>query len=143
MPERPAQAPIVGAAASGGNRPSSGLRGRCGQRAEPGSRDWTNLQRLVQRTLASLKPLLLDNPAPLLLNNVGLLARYDLMALVTEMEASAGRPGHTPNVWLLLPSHQQGLPVIDGVSVPLVNSAQAFGLPPAWVNNQHRAVAMA
>ena len=111
--------------------------------AEPGSRDWTNLQRLVQRTLASLKPLLLDNPAPLLLNNVGLLARYDLMALVTEMEASAGRPGHTPNVWLLLPSHQQGLPVIDGVSVPLVNSAQAFGLPPAWVNNQHRAVAMA
>ncbi|MEP6587327.1 MAG: BREX system serine/threonine kinase PglW [Polaromonas sp.] len=111
--------------------------------AEPGSRDWANLQRLVQRTLASLKPLLLDNPAPLLLTNVGLLARYNLMTLITEMEASAGRPGHTPNMWLLLPTHKQGLPVIDGVPVPLVNSAQAFGLPLAWVNNQHRAAALA
>ncbi len=111
--------------------------------AEPGSRDWANLQRLVQRTLASLKPLLLDNPAPLLLTNVGLLARYDLMVLVTEMEASAGRPGHTPAVWLLLPSHKQGLPVIDGVPVPLVNSTQAFGLPPAWIENKHRAAVSA
>lgn len=111
--------------------------------AEPGSRDWANLQRLVQRTLASLKPLLLDNPAPLLLTNVGLLARYDLMELVTEMEASAGRPGHTPAVWLLLPSHKEGLPVIDGVPVPLVNSTQAFGLPTAWIENKHRAAVSA
>ena len=107
--------------------------------AEPGSRDWANLQRLVQRTLSSLKPLLLDSAAPLLLTNAGLLARYSLMTLVTEMETSVGRPGHTPALWLLLPSHQQGLPVIDGVPVPLVNSAQAFSLPPAWVENQHRA----
>ena len=111
--------------------------------AEPGSRDWANLQRLVQRTLVRLKPLLLDNPAPALLTNVGLLARYDLMALVTEMEASAGRPGRTPAVWLLLPSHKQGLPVIDGVPVPLVNSTQAFGLPPAWIENKHRAAVSA
>lgn len=111
--------------------------------AEPGSRDWNNLQRLVQRTLATLKPTLLNNPAPLLLVNVGLLARYDLMALVTEIEATAGRPGHTPSLWLLLPSHKQGLPVIDGVPVPLVNSAQAFDLPQAWVENKHRAAALA
>ena len=107
--------------------------------AEPGSRDWAKLQLLVQRTLASLKPLLLNNPAPLLLTNVGLLARYDLMALVTEMDASAGRPDHTPALWLLLPSHKQGLPVIDGVPVPLVNSTQAFALSPAWIENKHRA----
>jgi serine/threonine protein kinase len=111
--------------------------------AEPGSRDWANLQRLVQRTLARVKPLLLDNPAPLLLTNVGLLARYDLMALVTEMEVNVGRPGHTPMVWLLLPSHKQGLPVIDGVPVPLVNSTQAFALPPAWIENKHRAAVSA
>ena len=107
--------------------------------AEPGSRDWANLQRLVQRTLTTLKPALLASPGPLLLSNVGLLARYDLMALVTEMDASAGRPGHTPSVWLLLPSHRHGLPVIDGVPVPLVNRAQAFGLPQVWVENKHRA----
>ncbi|MBC7619998.1 MAG: BREX system serine/threonine kinase PglW, partial [Candidatus Saccharibacteria bacterium] len=46
--------------------------------AEPGSRDWTNLQRLVQRTLTTLKSILLDSSAPVLLTNVGLLARYKL-----------------------------------------------------------------
>ncbi|MCZ8257646.1 MAG: BREX system serine/threonine kinase PglW, partial [Polaromonas sp.] len=103
--------------------------------AEPGSRDWVNLQRLVQRTLRTIRPLLLNSPAPLLLTNVGLLARYKLMSLVTEIESSAGRPGHTSSLWLLLPSYKQGLPVIDGESVPLVNSTQAFGLPQAWVEN--------
>lgn len=111
--------------------------------AEPGSRDRTNLHRLVQRTLATVKPILVNSPAPLLLTNVGLLARYDLMALVTEIETSAGRPGHTPSLWLLLPSHKQGLPVIDGVPVPLVNGTQAFSLPHAWVENKHRAAALA
>lgn len=111
--------------------------------AEPGSRDWANLQRLVQRTLTSLRPLLLNNPAPVLLTNVGLLARYDLMALVTEMEASAGRPGHTPAIWMLLASHKQGLPAINGVAVPLVNSSHAFGMPPAWIENKHRAAVAA
>jgi len=109
--------------------------------ADPESRDWINLQRLVQRTIPTLKPILLNNPAPLLLVNVGLLARYDLMALVTEIETYAGRPGHTPSLWMLLPSFKQGLPVIDNVPVPLVNSSQAFGLPQAWVENKHRAVA--
>lgn len=107
--------------------------------AEPGSRDWVNLQRLVQRTLNTIRPLILNSPSPLLLTNVGLLARYKLMALVTEIESFAGRPGHTPSVWLLLSSYKQGLPVIDGESVPLVNSTQAFSLPQAWVENKHRA----
>jgi serine/threonine protein kinase len=111
--------------------------------ADPVSRDWTNLQRLVQRTLCTLKPLLLHSPAPILLANVGLLARYNLMSLVTEIEAAAGRPGHTPALWMLLPSHKQGLPVIDGVPVPLVNGSQSFGLPQAWVENKHRAAALA
>jgi serine/threonine protein kinase len=109
--------------------------------AEPGSRDWVNLQRLVLRALATIKPRLLNNTGAVLLTNVGLLARYELMALVTDMEAAAGRAGHTPALWLLLPSHKQGLPVIDGVSVPLINSARAFNLPRAWITNQHRATA--
>jgi len=107
--------------------------------AEPGSRDWSHLQRLVQRTLVTLKPLLLANPHPILLTNVGLLARYGLMSLITEIESCAGRPGCTPAVWLLLASYRQGLPFIDATPVPLVNSALAFGLPQAWTENQHRA----
>jgi len=106
------------------------------------SRDWTNLMRLVQRTLPALRPALLQSPTPLLLVSAGLLARYDLMQLITEIESAAGRPGHTPSVWLLLPTARQGLPFIDGVAVPLVNNinnTQALALPQAWVENQHRA----
>ena len=78
----------------------------------------------------------------MLLVNTGLLARYGLMSLVTEIEAAAGRPHHTPVVWLLLPSSQQGLPTIDGVPVPLINNinnSQTLALPQAWVENKHRA----
>ena len=43
-------------------------------------------------------------------------------------------------MWLLLPTSQQGLPLIDGVAVPLVNHpARALALPQAWVENKHRA----
>ncbi len=110
------------------------------------SRDWTNLMRLVQRTLPALRTALLQSPAPVLLVSAGLLARYDLMPLITEIEATAGRPAQTPSVWLLLATAHQGLPVIDGVAVPLVNNidnTQTLALPQAWVENQHRAGATA
>ena len=114
--------------------------------ADRGGRDWTNLTRLVQRTLPALRTALLQSPTPLLLVSAGLLARYELMSLITEIEAAAGRPAQTPSVWLLLPTAHQGLPVIDGIAVPLVNNinnAQALALPQAWIENRHRADATA
>lgn len=113
--------------------------------ADKGSRDWTNLMRLVQRALPALRTALLQSAAPVLMVSAGLLARYDLMALITEIEAAAGRPGQTPSVWLLLPTAHQGLPVIDGVAVPLVNNihnTKTLALPQAWIENQHRAGAI-
>lgn len=110
--------------------------------AERGSRHWTNLQRLVQRAVPALRAALLNSPSPILLVCAGLLARYELMHLVTELEEHAGRPGHTPCAWMLLPTSHQGLPVIDGVAVPLVNNinnTRALALPQAWVENKHRA----
>jgi serine/threonine protein kinase len=110
--------------------------------ADRGSRHWINLQRLVQRTLPTLRATLLQGAAPLLLVSVGLLARYELMTLVTEIEENTGRPGRTPSVWLMLPTAHQGLPVIDGVAVPIVNNMQntrALALPQAWIENKHRA----
>jgi serine/threonine protein kinase len=109
--------------------------------AERGSRNWTNLQRLVQRAVPAVRAALLDSPSPILLVCVGLLARYGLMHLVTELEEHAGRPGHTPCAWILLPTSHQGLPVIDGVAVPLVNNinnTRTLALPQAWVENKHR-----
>jgi len=110
--------------------------------ADRGSRDWSNLQRLVRRTLPALRAALLQSTAPILLVSAGLLARYELMTLITEVEENAGRPGYTPGVWLLLPTVHQGLPVIDGVAVPMVNNLQntrALALAQAWVENKHRA----
>lgn len=110
--------------------------------ADRGSRHWVNLQRLVQRAVPTVRAALLHSPSPILLVCVGLLARYDLMGLVSELEAHAGRPGHTPSAWLLLPTAHQGLPVIDGVAMPLVNNlhnTRALALPQAWIENKHRA----
>lgn len=110
--------------------------------ADRGSRHWINLQRLVQRTLPTLRTALLHSTAPILLMSAGLLARYELMNLITEVEENAGRPGHTPSVWLMLPTANQGLPLIDGVAVPIVNNMQntrTLSLPQAWVENRHRA----
>jgi serine/threonine protein kinase len=110
--------------------------------AERGSRHWTNLQRLVQRTLPTLRSTLLNSSAPVLLVSAGLLARYNLLGLITELEENTGRQGHTHSVWLLLPTSHQGLPVIDGVAVPMVNNihnTRAMALPQAWIENKHRA----
>ncbi|OEZ83351.1 serine/threonine-protein kinase PrkC [Janthinobacterium sp. HH104] len=110
--------------------------------ADRGSRHWTNLQRLVQRSVATIRADLLNSPSPILLVCVGLLARYELMSLVTELEELAGRPGYTPCAWVLIPTSHQGLPVIDGVAVPLVNNinnTRALALPQAWMENAHRA----
>lgn len=110
--------------------------------ADHGSKHWTNLQRLVQRALPTVRTALLNSQAPVLLVCAGLLARYELMSLVTDLEQRAGRPGQTPSVWLLLPTSHQGLPVIDGVALPMVNNinnTRAVALPQAWVENKHRA----
>ncbi len=110
--------------------------------ADRGSRHWINLQRLVQRAVPVVRTALLSSPSPILLVCVGLMARYELMGLITELEAHAGRPEHTPCAWVLLPTSQQGLPVIDGVAVPLVNNinnTRALALPQAWIENKHRA----
>ena len=53
-----------------------------------------------------------------------------------------GRPGHTTSAWLMLPTTNQGLPRIDGLTVPIVSNMQntrTLTLPQAWVENRHRA----
>jgi hypothetical protein len=95
----------------------------------------------VQRALPAVRAALLESPSPILLVSIGLLARYELMSLVSELEQNAGRPGHTPSAWILLPTSHQGLPVIDGVAMPLVNNinnTRTLALPQAWAENQHR-----
>lgn len=107
-------------------------------RSAPNSVDWRNLLRLVSRSAASVKERLIRSDKPLLITEPGLLARYDLMSLVSELQAAAGRPQNTPVILLLVPMTRTGAPEIDGVVVPTLSAAQWARAPLSWINNEHR-----
>ncbi len=107
--------------------------------AAPGSRDWSNLIRLVQRSMPLLKQRLLQAEKPILLVHPGLLARYEAMGLIEELRDSMGSAGGPPALWLLVPMAGEGLPAVNGTPVPVISSSQWARIPQAWIENAHRA----
>jgi len=107
--------------------------------AAPASADWRNLLRLASRAAAQVKEGLASRRKPVLITDPGLLARYELMPVVSELQAAAGRPGSTPAVLLLVPMARPAAPSINGVVVPVIAATQWARVPEAWVNNAHRA----
>jgi hypothetical protein len=105
----------------------------------PGSRDWTNLMRLVQKALPQVLDQIAKRDKKILLVHPGLLARYQIMQIVDDLRDRAGRPGSLPGLWLLVPMSANGLPAVDGTPVPVISSAQWSRIPQAWINNAHRA----
>lgn len=101
--------------------------------------DWRNLVRLASRAADAIKTGLTSSDKPLLITEPGLLARYELMSLVSELQAVAGRPGHTPAVLLLVPMARPDAPAIDGSVVPVIAATQWARVPEAWISNVHRA----
>ncbi|HJW55340.1 MAG TPA: BREX system serine/threonine kinase PglW [Burkholderiaceae bacterium] len=109
--------------------------------AAPTSADWGRLMRLVQKALPRVKQALLDTTEPVLLVNSGLIARYGLMSLIDDLRDQVGRPGKLSSLWMLLPMAATGLPIIDGIPVPVITSTQWATVPVAWAKNIHRAAA--
>ena len=107
--------------------------------ATPGSRDWTNLTRLVQKALPVIKKRLMQAEKPILLVHPGLLARYQAMNLIDELRDSMGSATTPHSLWMLVPMSASGLPAVDGVPVPVISSSQWAHIPQAWVENAHRA----
>ncbi len=107
----------------------------------PGSRDWANLMRLTAKVKPRIKARLIAGRQPLLLVHPGLLARLDLMDIVTELQNATTRVDGLPLVWLLAPTVGQGLPTLDGTPIPVISSAQWARVPEAWLKNLHRAAA--
>ncbi|MGH8607051.1 MAG: hypothetical protein ACREX9_06425 [Gammaproteobacteria bacterium] len=95
--------------------------------------------RLVHKAAATVQTRLLASQKKLLLVHPSLLARYELMDVVTELRNAASRPKGIPGLWLLIPMEANGLPAIDGVAVPVTSSAQWARVPQAWLENVHRA----
>ena len=100
-----------------------------------GSADWATLMRLVShRVLPRVRAELAAAPRPVLLTNLGLLARYDQMTFLDGLRDAAGRPDGPPGVWLLVPSDaQESRPMVDGRPVPVFTAAQWARIPVAWL----------
>jgi hypothetical protein len=98
----------------------------------PGSRDWANLMRLASRAYLKIKAKLLAEKQPLLLVHPGLLARLDMMGIVTDLQDATTRADGLPLVWLLAPTLGQGLPTLDGTPIPVISSAQWARVPESW-----------
>jgi hypothetical protein len=104
-------------------------------RGPVGSRDWTNLMRLVEhRALPRVRNELAEARRTVLLANLGLLARYDQMIFLDSLRDSAGRTGGPPGIWLLVPGDsQEARPMLDGKPVPVFTPGQWARIPGVWI----------
>jgi len=106
--------------------------------AKPGTTDDRNLRTLVKSAMQPLTAKLRASAAPLLLINPGLLARYDLISVLTDLRDASGTLTGPPGVWVLVPTGSFGThPTIDGAAVPIIGSHQSMVLPKAWIAQQN------
>jgi hypothetical protein len=112
--------------------------------AKPGTTDDRNLRTLVKAAMQPLAAKLRASTTPLLLINPGLLARYDLISVLTDLRdasgtiTAAGTLTGPPGVWVLVPTGSFGThPTIDGAAVPIIGSHQSMVLPKAWIAQQN------
>jgi hypothetical protein len=103
------------------------------------SADFKNLLRLASRAAPRVKDEVLGLRVPVLLTRPGLIARYDLMEMLVAFSQVSGAAGGPPSIWLLIAQAGQGLPQIDGVTLPVVSAANWVRLTEAWLRNAHRA----
>jgi serine/threonine protein kinase len=98
-----------------------------------------NLLRLATKAAERVRATLMALDRPALLVNPGLLARYDLMPMLSELAQASGTLGGPPSLWLLVPQPDGGMPQIDDVSLPVISAANWARLTDAWLANAHRA----
>lgn len=104
--------------------------------ADKTSRDWLNLQRLVQQVLPAMANEIKQTEQPVLLTEPGLIARYDLVhSWLNDLRQHLLNAGQLRALVLLIAGDaQQQAPVIDGTIVPLeAGSSQFARLPKEWL----------
>ncbi len=107
--------------------------------AQPDTKDFKRLLSLAARAAEGVRRGLLALAEPALLVNPGLLARYDLMPILTDLAQASGTRGGPPGLWLLIPQLDEGMPRIDGAALPVISSANWAHLTDPWLTNAHRA----
>jgi serine/threonine protein kinase len=92
---------------------------------------WYKLQTLVEAALGAVRAELMASTAPLLITDLGLLARYGRLSLIEDLRAAAGT-AH-PGTVILIPTDQQSSqPMLDGMVVPAL-PGQFERIPRAWL----------
>jgi hypothetical protein len=103
------------------------------------SRDFQNLLRHASRAAPRVRDHVLALREPVLLTRPGLLARYQLMDMLSDFSQASGTRNGPPGLWLLLPQPDPGMPRVDNTVVPVISSANWARLSEAWITNAHRA----
>lgn len=97
--------------------------------AERGSRDWQNLQRLVQMALPGITQEILQTQGPVLLADPGLIARYELVSTwLADLRSQLQRG----LVLFIAADAQRDAAMIDGTLVPTGAGTKEFARIPAY-----------
>ena len=101
---------------------------------------WRNLTRLVQQAIAAVEDALAATSGTVLIEHVGLLARYGELAFFDRLRARLMDGVPMQACWTLLPADDQtDRPLIDGDAVPVLTPNEWARIPRSWLKNLHRA----
>jgi serine/threonine protein kinase len=104
----------------------------------PESHHRARLAALVAEAIPSVETALRARTGPALLVNPGLLARYNQLSLIDRLREDPG-----PGVWLLVAGQDTHKPMIDSEAVPLISPNTWARVNLYWIQNLHRAGAIA
>lgn len=107
--------------------------------ATPDTRDWRNLNALVRQAMPTVREHLTSAPKPLLVQHLGLLARYQQLDLIQTLR-DAALNGMAARI-LLVPGDEYRRPELEGAVLPIVTPSDWAHLPRAWLENRHRGAA--
>jgi hypothetical protein len=102
-------------------------------------RGFRNLLRLATKAAERVTASLLALNRPALLVNPGLLARYELMPMLSELAQASGTKNGPPSLWLLVSQADGGMPHIEDTALPVLSAANWARLTDPWLANAHRA----
>ena len=101
---------------------------RAADAAEPDSQDGRNLRRLVSTAAERVSSELTSRSAPLLLSDLGLLARYQQLGLLESLREHAAEHA----TWLLIPEDSSTRPTVNRQPITILSANQHQPVPSKW-----------
>ena len=109
-----------------------------GADAQPGSRGWGHLLRLVAQAVEQVEADLLATDGIVVADGIGLLGRYEQMGLIDRLRERLTREDgdhKLTGLALVVPgADPTAKPTVDGVPVPVITPAHWTHLPTAWLD---------